>query len=103
MNLYSKRFPPVLSRATLLETFSLLNFFTEFSTFSLAYINPSVLDCPFAVTEERCDEVESLVFDLFANLGATGARNIWNGKTFHDSGYFCCDFHWFICLLDDQI
>lgn len=24
-----------------------------------------------AVTEERCDEVESLVFDLFANLGAT--------------------------------
>lgn len=27
-----------------------------------------------AVTEERCDEVESLVFDLFANLGATGAR-----------------------------
>jgi len=30
----------------------------------------------FAVTEERCDEVESLVFDLFANLGATGARNI---------------------------
>lgn len=25
------------------------------------------------VTEERCSEVESLVFDLFANLGATGA------------------------------
>lgn len=29
-----------------------------------------------AVSEERCDEVESLVFDLFANLGATGAINI---------------------------
>ena len=26
----------------------------------------------YAVTEEMCDEVESLVFDLFANLGATG-------------------------------
>lgn len=25
-----------------------------------------------AVSEERCDEVESLVFDLFANLGASG-------------------------------
>ena len=25
-----------------------------------------------AVSEERCNEVESLVFDLFANLGATG-------------------------------
>lgn len=31
--------------------------------------------CPFfsAVSEETCNEVESLVFDLFANLGATGA------------------------------
>lgn len=26
-----------------------------------------------AVSEETCNEVESLVFDLFANLGATGA------------------------------
>jgi hypothetical protein len=25
------------------------------------------------VSEETCDEVQSLVFDLFANLGATGA------------------------------
>lgn len=25
-----------------------------------------------SVSEERCNEVESLVFDLFANLGATG-------------------------------
>lgn len=25
-----------------------------------------------AVSEETCNEVESLVFDLFANLGATG-------------------------------
>ena len=30
----------------------------------------------YAVSEERCNEVESLVFDLFANLGATGARDI---------------------------
>ncbi|KAL4573469.1 hypothetical protein LXL04_020277 [Taraxacum kok-saghyz] len=29
------------------------------------------VDRPF-VSEERCDEVESLVFDLFANLGASG-------------------------------
>uniref|UniRef100_M4E224 Tr-type G domain-containing protein n=1 Tax=Brassica campestris TaxID=3711 RepID=M4E224_BRACM len=29
-----------------------------------------------SVSEERCDEVESLVFDLFANLGATDARNM---------------------------
>ena len=28
----------------------------------------------YTVTEETCDEVESLVFDLFANLGATGAK-----------------------------
>lgn len=27
----------------------------------------------YAVSEERCNEVESLVFDLFASLGATGA------------------------------
>lgn len=27
----------------------------------------------YAVSEETCNEVESLVFDLFANLGATGA------------------------------
>lgn len=26
------------------------------------------------VSEDTCDEVESLVFDLFANLGATGAE-----------------------------
>lgn len=26
----------------------------------------------FVVSEETCNEVESLVFDLFANLGATG-------------------------------
>jgi hypothetical protein len=25
-----------------------------------------------AVTEQRCSEVETLVFDLFANLGASG-------------------------------
>ncbi|KAL8525195.1 hypothetical protein ACS0TY_014715 [Phlomoides rotata] len=30
------------------------------------------------VTEERCSEVESLVFDLFANLGATG----WASSTY---------------------
>lgn len=30
----------------------------------------------YAVSEERCNEVESLVFDLFANLGATGVREI---------------------------
>lgn len=30
----------------------------------------------YAVSEERCDEVESLVFDLFANLGATGVRDV---------------------------
>ncbi|KAF8053353.1 hypothetical protein N665_1425s0005 [Sinapis alba] len=29
-----------------------------------------------SVSEERCDEVESLVFDLFANFGATDARNM---------------------------
>lgn len=28
------------------------------------------------VTEERCSEVESLVFDLFANLGATGSHGV---------------------------
>ena len=28
----------------------------------------------YAVSEETCNEVESLVFDLFANLGATGAE-----------------------------
>lgn len=33
-----------------------------------------------AVSEERCNEVESLVFVLFANLGATSARNIGTGK-----------------------
>ena len=31
---------------------------------------------PLPVSEERCDEVESLVFDLFANLGATGNKYI---------------------------
>jgi GTP-binding protein len=35
-----------------------------------------VLIC--AVSEERCNEVESLVFDLFANLGATGERKMGN-------------------------
>ncbi|KAF2295047.1 hypothetical protein GH714_031239 [Hevea brasiliensis] len=33
-----------------------------------------------AVSEERCNEVESLVFDLFANLGATGFHD---GKDFY--------------------
>lgn len=28
------------------------------------------------MTEERCNEVESLVFDLFANLGASGSRKL---------------------------
>lgn len=28
----------------------------------------------YVVSEERCNEVESLVFDLFANLGATGTK-----------------------------
>ncbi|RZC46574.1 hypothetical protein C5167_039535 [Papaver somniferum] len=46
-----------------------------------------------SVTEERCDEVESLVFDLFANLGATeeqldfpvlyaSAKHGWASSTF---------------------
>lgn len=30
----------------------------------------------YAVSEERCNEVESLVFDLFANLGAAGTYNV---------------------------
>lgn len=30
--------------------------------------------CRVAVSEEMCNEVESLVFDLFANLGATGEQ-----------------------------
>jgi len=30
------------------------------------------------VSEETCNEVESLVFDLFANLGATGAVLLFN-------------------------
>lgn len=49
-----------------------------------------------AVTEERCDEVESLVFDLFANLGATeeqldfpvlyaSAKEGWASSTFTKS------------------
>ncbi|KAH9742764.1 Tr-type G domain-containing protein [Citrus sinensis] len=36
-----------------------------------AGISPYVVGLHYAVSEERCDEVESLVFDLFANLGAT--------------------------------
>lgn len=40
--------------------------------FSLLGISPNVVGLHYAVSEERCDEVESLVFDLFANLGATG-------------------------------
>lgn len=32
------------------------------------------------VTEERCSEVESLVFDLFDNLGATGAYYLCNNS-----------------------
>ena len=30
------------------------------------------------VTEERCSEVESLVFDLFDNLGASGVYYLCN-------------------------
>ena len=40
---------------------------------------PHISDCACPVTEERCNEVESLVFDLFANLGASGA-GIWFHK-----------------------
>lgn len=32
----------------------------------------SLIFFSLAVSEETCNEVESLVFDLFANLGATG-------------------------------
>jgi hypothetical protein len=28
----------------------------------------------YVVSEEMCNEVESLVFDLFANLGASGVK-----------------------------
>jgi GTP-binding protein len=31
-----------------------------------------LLNATPTVSEETCDEVQSLVFDLFANLGATG-------------------------------
>lgn len=53
----------------------------EFITFQLSFLKCKHLKVninlyvPFdahAVSEERCSEVESLVFDLFANLGATG-------------------------------
>lgn len=53
-------------------------------------------DPNYAVSEERCNEVESLVFDLFASLGATGAD-------FFDAPFYpcliisSCDYHW-ICL-----
>lgn len=30
--------------------------------------------CGYAVSEEMCNEVESLIFDLFANLGASGVE-----------------------------
>lgn len=52
------------------------NLFVSFISFSLSFsiffLNDSSYLFPMTVTEERCDEVESLVFDLFANLGATG-------------------------------
>ena len=47
----------------------------------------------YTVSEERCNEVESLVFDLFANLGATGILL----EVFHGYG---CLFYQLILLYD---
>lgn len=68
----------------------MLNFACCMSTNSIYQSGECFMTCPiffclilialmvviYAVSEERCNEVESLVFDLFANLGATGARDI---------------------------
>jgi len=47
----------------------------------------------YAVSEERCNEVESLVFDLFANLGATGAIDMGSWKVEWFFTCLLCDFH----------
>lgn len=42
----------------------------------------------FAVSEETCNEVHGLVFDLFANLGATGeVLFFWIIERFHPRAY----------------
>lgn len=46
-----------------------------------------------AVSEERCNEVESLVFDLFANLGATGVERFY-------FTCFCAIFFFFVIFAD---
>ena len=56
------------------------------------HLNNLYLNVVHAVSEERCDEVESLVFDLFANLGATGAKNC------VENYYSCIFFTWLILV-----